>query len=60
VLFELPMLVPVRGNRPYDITPDGQFVIIRSGEADAAVATSSNLILVQNWFEELKRLVPTN
>jgi hypothetical protein len=35
-------------------------VIIRSGEADAAVGTSSNLILVKNWFEELRRLVPTN
>ena len=49
-----------RGARPYDIAPDGRFVIIRSGETEAGGAAASNLILVQNWFEELKRLVPVN
>ena len=34
--------------------------MIRSGETDAGGAAASNLILIQNWFEELKRLVPTN
>jgi Tol biopolymer transport system component len=58
VLFEFPMLTPLGGNRPYDIAPDGRFLIIRSGQADPDVGPASTLILVQNWFEELKRLVP--
>ena len=58
-LFEFAMLRQTAGNRPYDIAPDGRFLIIRSGQAEAAGGTASDLILVQNWFEELKRLVPT-
>ena len=62
VLFDLAMLVQGGGNRPYDIAPDGRFLIIRSGQAEADGGTASNmiLILVLNWFEELKRLVPVN
>jgi serine/threonine-protein kinase len=60
VLFEFAMLVNGAGNRPYDIAPDGRFVMIRSGQAEAGGGTASNLIVVQNWFEELKRLVPVN
>jgi serine/threonine-protein kinase len=60
VLFELAMLVQAAGNRPYDIAPDGRFLIIRSGQADVDGGPASNLIVVQNWFEELKRLVPVN
>ena len=59
VLFETGMLRQTAGIRPYDITADGRFVIIHSGEAQAAAGTASDMILVQNWFEELKRLVPT-
>jgi eukaryotic-like serine/threonine-protein kinase len=58
MLFETAMFVTA-GGRPYDIAPDGRFVIIRSGQAAAGGGTASNLILVLNWFEELKRLVPT-
>ena len=40
----------------YDVTPDGQkFLMIKTGEQQV-----SELNVVQNWFEELKRLVPTN
>ncbi len=40
----------------YDVTADGQrFVMIKPGEQESA---SINVVL--NWFEELKRLVPTN
>jgi serine/threonine-protein kinase len=59
VLFEFPMAAPAGGQRPYDLHPNGQFIIIRSGQADAADGAGSNLIVVQNWTEELKRLVPT-
>ena len=44
------------------MSADGQrFVMIRQGEdGDAEAApTNSTLIVVENWFEELKRLVPT-
>ena len=60
LLFELAMLVHSRWDRPYDIAPDGRFLIIRSDQAETGGGTASNLIVVQNWFEELKRLVPTN
>jgi hypothetical protein len=41
----------------YDITPDGQrFVMIKESERQS---TTDQLIIVLNWFEELKRLVPT-
>ena len=40
----------------YDVTPDDQrFVMLRIG---ADLAAASELILVTNFFEELKRLVP--
>lgn len=40
----------------YDVSPDGQrFLMIKAPGTDAL----PGLILVQNWFEELKRLVPT-
>ena len=40
-----------------DIHPDGQRFLIAKNEQ--AGETPTDLILVQNWFEELKRLVPT-
>ena len=60
VLFDFPFVPIQGGSRPYDVAPDGRFLIIRSGEADAAAAAAPQIILVQNWFEELKRLLPTN
>jgi hypothetical protein len=44
----------------YDLTPDGQrFLMIKSD--DGINETSANeIILVENWLEELKRLVPTS
>ena len=59
VLFEFAMLPVLGGSRPYDIAPDGRFLIIRSGQAEAAGAAAPEIVVVQNWFEELKRLVPT-
>ena len=57
VLFDFAMLPCVAVGRPYDIAPDGRFVIIRVVRRTPR-EPASNLILVQNWFEELKRLVP--
>jgi len=48
--------------RPYDVAPDGKRLLMMK----PAAATGENsvleerIIVVQNWFEELKRLVPTD
>jgi serine/threonine-protein kinase len=58
VLFD-PGMQPIQGgSRPADVAPDGRFFVIRSAAADAG-GRALNLVVVQNWFEELKRLVPT-
>jgi len=48
-----------RPGNHYDVAPDGRFVMIEEGSPSDEIAPGA-LILVQNWFEELKRLVPTN
>jgi serine/threonine-protein kinase len=46
--------------RSYDVSVDGQrFLMISRGLVDPAAAPAPNVVLVHNWFEELKRLVPT-
>ena len=55
--------VSPRGGRHYDIAPDGdRFLFLkRRGDVQESEAESFNgLIFVEHWFEELKRLVPTN
>ncbi len=56
MLFER-QYVPTAGTFPfYDVSPDGQrFLMIKPVE-QAQAATQINVVL--NWFEELKRLVP--
>jgi serine/threonine-protein kinase len=52
-------LIPGTLGRTYDISPDGQrFLMIKPGLGDRASAPSS-ITVVQNFGEELKRLVPT-
>jgi eukaryotic-like serine/threonine-protein kinase len=44
--------------RNYDVSPDGKrFVVIK--DALQTTAGASRLVIVQNWLDELKRLVPT-
>ena len=46
--------------RMYDVSPDGRrFLMIKEIAGVDEVPPSARLILVQNWFQELKRLVPT-
>ena len=49
------------GRRAYDVSPDGQrFLMLKVGDAVAGEASAPpQAILIQNWAEELKRLVPT-
>jgi hypothetical protein len=51
-------MIPTQGgDSSYDLSPNG-FVVIRN-EGDGSGADAAPTIeLVQNWSEELKRLVP--
>jgi len=47
----------------WDVGPEeGQFVMLRSapGDEDSPELARARINVVQNWFEELKRLVPTD
>ena len=47
--------------RTYDVSPDGQrFLRIKEGGGPDQTAAPAQLIVVQHWVEELKRLVPTS
>ena len=57
-LFESPYSHGVVKTPTYDVGPDGRFLMIKPVAEEGQARRE--LILVQNWFEELKRLVPTN
>ena len=60
VMFEGDYLLG-RAGRTYDVSPDGlRFLMIKEGGGAEDASEGASLILVQNWFEELRRLVPTN
>ncbi len=48
---------PPWARRNYDISPDGQRFLMIQREQDLV---PTEIIVVLNWFEELKRLVPTD
>ena len=59
LLFEGPyMTQPYRDGVPnYDVSLDGQqFLMVRGAQA----AETPGFVVVENWFEELKRLVPVD
>jgi hypothetical protein len=45
----------VDGDRKFDVAPDGRRFLMIERIDDAR-----RLIIVQNWFEELKSIAPTN
>lgn len=53
---------PTGSPRPqYDVTADGQrFLLLTPSGGPDCSAERSRIVVVQNWFEELKRLVPVN
>jgi serine/threonine-protein kinase len=58
-LFEPRYYIGFNSGRSYDVSQDGQrFLMIKPAEGSDKAA-SPNLIVVQHWTEELKRLVPT-
>jgi serine/threonine-protein kinase len=44
--------------RGYDVLPDGRFISIVPTSDDGSLTLNSELRVVMNWFEELKRLSP--
>jgi Tol biopolymer transport system component len=57
VLFGGPYVLSPTTTANYDVSPDGQrFLMLKGGEEQQA-ATQIHVVL--NWFEELKRRVPT-
>jgi hypothetical protein len=53
-LFEGPYTLDLMGHQRWDVTPDGDnFLMVENGD-------DFRLVVVQNWFEELERLAPTN
>ena len=45
----------------FDVAPDGRFLMLKDSQRQRRGSRrAKNLIVVQNWFDELKRLVPTN
>ena len=55
-LFEEHYQSTAPGYTSYDVHPDGQrFIMIKP----VAQASSQQINLVQNWFEELERIVPS-
>ena len=52
--------VPTYAGRMYDISPDGQrFLMLKQSSLPDRTSAPRSITVVQNWFEELKRLVPT-
>jgi serine/threonine-protein kinase len=52
---------PLRATAPYDVMPDGTgFIGVQSGDGEGGEAPAPQIIIVQHWFTELQRLVPTN
>ena len=43
------------GELGYDVAADGRFIMVERGESEA----TTQINLIQNWFEELKRRAPT-
>jgi serine/threonine-protein kinase len=55
-------IAPTGSPRPqYDVSSDGQrFLMLASTTGTDASLARPRIVVVQNWHEELKRLVPTN
>ena len=59
LLFEGQYYEEPTGSRSYDVSPDGQrFLMIKEGDSADDQRNRTELIGVENWFEELKRLAP--
>lgn len=59
VVIESDAVVLASEARNYDIGPDGeQFLVLKPIESGAKSTLNRELFIVENWFEEIKRLAP--
>jgi serine/threonine-protein kinase len=56
-LFAVPT-VEDEAHETYDVTPDGKRFLVLIPEEDSEGPATDHAILVLNWFDEIKRLVP--
>jgi serine/threonine protein kinase len=47
----------IEGPEMFDVAADGRFLLLKIGN-DQTKSTPDNIVIVQNWIEELKRRVP--
>ncbi len=61
-LFEGPYFMAAgQAGRTYDVSPDGKrFLMIKVAGASNETSTPTSIVVIEHWFEELKRLVATN
>ena len=63
VLFQAPYLSTSFNDgrtRTWDVAQDGRFLMVKEATESQEAGLAPRIVVVQNWFEELKRLVPTN
>ena len=58
-LFEEPYYGTPGGVRQYHVTPDGGFLMLQAAQADTN-ESPTQVVLVQNWHQELLERVPVN
>ncbi len=61
LLFDLGPYSRLLRNRRIDISPEGdRFLMLKTGGGSDETAAATSINIVLNWFEDLKRLVPTD
>lgn len=50
---------PPESRRGFDVTPDGKFVGLITGQTESGAPAAPQIQVVLNWFEELKQRVPS-
>jgi len=48
------------GGRTYDVTPNGRRFLMIQQRDPLPQPVLTHVVLVQNWFDELRRLVPSH
>ena len=59
-LFSGEYVSQLGGIRQYHVGPDGRFLMLKASSAATDDQPLTQVVLVQNWFQELRRLVPIN
>jgi hypothetical protein len=59
-LFEGDYQAPNASRQVYDVSLDNQRFLMIKNVASDDIGEATRVIVVENWFDELRRLVPTN